>query len=326
MTSLTLGRRRALQASSTPAGHFCILAIDHRDALRARLNPDNPDSVSDEAMTSFKLSVLDSLSNLPSAVLLDPVYSAPQAIAEDRLPGNLGLISAIEEQGYLGDPFSRQTTMLNGWGIEKAKRLGANGVKVLLFYNPDAGLAAERQEALVEALLADCHRYDVPLFLEPIVYSLDADVAKNSQAFADQRADLIIRSAERFSQLGVDVLKVEFPIDAQFNVHQDDWQEACQKLDSICSVPWVLLSAGVSFEVFEQQVEVACTAGCSGFMVGRSVWGEAVNLEETERSDFLTNDAATRLQRLIDIASTSGTSWQEIYPTSPVDAAWYASY
>lgn len=326
MNTLTLGRRRALQASSTQNGHFCILAIDHRDALRALLNPERPETVSDETMMSFKLGVLDGLSNLPSAVLLDPIYSVPQAIAADRLPGTLGVISAIEEQGYLGDPLSRQTTMLNGWSIEKAKRLGTNGVKVLLFYNPDAELAAERQEALVQALLVDCHRYDIPLFLEPIVYSLDADSPKGSEAFAAQRPDLVIRSAERFSQLGVDILKVEFPIDAKFNLDEDAWTQACIQLDQVCDVPWVLLSAGVSFEVFAKQVEVACKAGCSGFMVGRSVWGEAVSLQGAARTEFLTNEAVARLQALIDIVSSSGKSWKEAYHPSSVDAGWYSTY
>jgi len=37
----------------------------------------------------------------------------------------VGALAALEAQGYLGDPSARQTSLLDGWSVEKAKRLGA---------------------------------------------------------------------------------------------------------------------------------------------------------------------------------------------------------
>jgi tagatose 1,6-diphosphate aldolase len=154
MNQLSLGRVRALQTASTERGVFTILAVDHRDAMRAMINREQPETVPAVQLTEIKLSIVKLLGPFATAVLLDPVYSIGQAIAQRAMPPRTAFLAAIEEQGYLGNPHGRQTTMLEGWSIEKAKMLGANGVKVLLFYHPRAAEATERQEQLVIGLLA----------------------------------------------------------------------------------------------------------------------------------------------------------------------------
>ena len=133
------------------------------------------------------------------------------------MPRCEGWISSIEDQGYLGDPYKPQTPMLNGWGVEKAKRLGATGVKILMKYHPDSGEVAEKQQELVEGVLAEGRRHEIPLFLEPICYPLDPDMPYSSPEFAALRRDIVVRTAKTFSDLGADILKMEFPIDAKFN-------------------------------------------------------------------------------------------------------------
>src|ERR1700730_3403332 len=162
--ALSPGRMRGLQACATSRGIFTILAADHRDALRAMIQPNAPEAVSAAQLTEIKLAIVQHLAPGASAVLLDPIYSAAQAIVSGTLPGHVGLLCALEEQGYLGDSLSRQTTLLSGWSVVKAKGVGARGAKILLFYHPEAGLAAETQEQLVRAALADCQQYDLPLF------------------------------------------------------------------------------------------------------------------------------------------------------------------
>jgi tagatose 1,6-diphosphate aldolase len=325
LPTLSLGKARALQQCSTSNGIFTILAADHRDAMRTMISSKHPHDVSSQVLTDIKLEIVRSLTDLPSAVLLDPLYGAAQAIADGALAGHAGLLVALEDQGYLGDPYHRETTSLSGWGVEKARRLGATGVKVLLFYHPDSG-AAERQENYAQAIIADCQRHELPLFLEPISYPLNREVKKNSLEFANERRQIVIESARRLGSLGAEVLKVEFPVDATY--HQDPalWADACAELNDASPVPWVLLSAGEPFETFCQQLTIACQAGCAGFAVGRSVWNEAVTLPSDQRARFLSTTARQRFKRLVDIAQTFAHPWQNRYALPIPDENWYRTY
>ena len=320
--ALSLGRIRALQACANAQGIFTILAADHRDPLRAMLNPNAPMDVTAAELTAVKLALVRELAPFASAVLLDPLYSAAQAIAAGALSGHVGLLCALEEQGYGSDPFARGTTLLEGWSVEKAKRLGANGVKILLFYHPDSR-AAERQAELVRAVLQDCAQFQIPLFLEPISYSLETRVEKNSDVFARERKRIVIESVRRLGALQPDVLKVEFPLDVKFEKDERAWADACAELNDASPVPWALLSADEPFDVFKRQLRVACENGCSGFLAGRAVWRDAIALVEPQRAEFLRITARERFAELSDIATTYGKAWHTRYAMPSVDENWY---
>jgi tagatose 1,6-diphosphate aldolase len=326
MKQISLGKVRALQTASTEQGVFTILAVDHRDAMRVMLNREEPESVPASQLTEIKLSIVKLIGPLATAVLLDPVYSMGQVIAQRALPPQTAFLSAIEEQGYLGDPYGRQTQMLEGWSIEKAKMLGASGVKVLLFYHPQAGEAAEVQERLVATLLAECNRFDIPMFLEPILYSLNPSVSKNSAEFAAERRNVMVETVRRLGALNPEVLKLEFPVDCKYEKDEALWQDACSELNEASPVPWTLLSGGDSFEAFQKQLRVACQNGCSGFLVGRALWQEAVYLQGNERQEFLQNQAVHRWQMLHDIVETYAYPWYERYEAEDVNEHWYKDY
>jgi hypothetical protein len=132
----------------------------------------------------------------------------------------------------------------------------------------------------------------------------------------------IVRAARDLAGLGTDVLKTEFPGDA----------EACRRLDEASPVPWVLLSAGVEFETFARQLEVACRAGASGFLGGRAVWEDGLRIADpVDRRRWLRTVAADRMRRLHEIARRYGRPWWKKYgdtldAIAPVDAAWYRTY
>lgn len=305
---LSSGRTRALQASATARGVFSILAIDHRDAMRVMVNPNAPETVSAERLTEIKLAVVGKLAAEASAVLLDPIYSAEQAVTTHTLPGHVGLLCALEDQGYLGDPFARETVLLNGWSVEQSKLLGATGVKLLLLYNPDT-VSADAQDDLVRGVLDDCGRFEIPLFLEPISYAADATKPKGSAEFARERRRIVIESVRRLGALGPDVLKVEFPIDAKHDRDETLWADACAELNAASPVPWALLSGDEPFDTFKRQLQIACENGCSGFLVGRSVWRDAATLAGAARDDFLETTARPRLRELAAIADRYATPW-----------------
>lgn len=294
--------------------------------MRAMLNRAQPEAVPSQHLTEIKLSIVRVIGPLASAILLDPVYSIGQAIAQRALPPKAVFLSALEEQGYLGDPYRRQTTVLAGWSVEKAKMLGASGVKVLLFYHPWAGDVTERQENFVAGLLGECRRFDIPMFLEPILYSVDPEISKDSADFAAERPRLIAETARRLSALKPDVLKLEFPVDCRYIKEEAVWQEACARVHEASRVPWTLLSGGDSFDLFQQQLRVACQNGCSGFVVGRALWQEAVFLQGSEREAFLREDATHRWRTLQEIVETYAHPWFARWEVANVDEHWYRDY
>ena len=230
MESLSPGKIRALQTTATSDGIFTILAMDHRDSLRVVLNPEQPDSVPAAELVALKLDVIREISPLASAVMVDPVYSAAQAVVSGALPGSVGFLCAVEAQGYLGNPREKQNTLLPGWSVEKAKRLGAGGIKLLILYHPDAGDVAVRQEELAQAVITDCARADIPLFLEPLIYPLEPGLPASSAEFAAQRRRLVVETARRLSALGPDILKLQFPLDAAHHPDPAMWRDACAEL------------------------------------------------------------------------------------------------
>ena len=328
MSPMTLspGKIRSLQSLSTPNGIFEILAIDHRDSLRVLLCPGNPDSVPADEITDFKHAVIKSIAPHASGVMLDPEYSAGQAIVANSLPGQVGFLSALEEQGYLDDPHARSSTFLTGWTVEKAKRLGAGGIKLLLFYHPDAGEAANRQENAVKSTVADCARYEIPLFLEPIFYSIDDAISVDSAEIGGHRQRIVLETVRRLGALGPDILKIPFPIDASHQPDRESWKDACAELDDVSPVPWALLSAGDPYEIFRDQLQIGCENGCSGFMAGRALWKEAVTADPTQRKSALESLALPRFQELSQIASTCGRDWRKRVEYPRVGEGWYREY
>jgi tagatose-1,6-bisphosphate aldolase len=272
-----------------------MLAIDHRQNLKRALGEQSTDST----LTSFKLDVIRTLAPSSSAVLVDPEYGAAQAIASGALAGARGLVIAVEATGYVDDPSGRRSRILSGWSVEKAMRLGADAIKLLVYYHPEASNAG-LQEDLVAEVSGQCRRLELPLFLEPL-------------SFAPGRRDLdpgeftevVIATAERLTPIGGDVLKAEFPTKS---ADPADWTAPVENLNNASHIPWAILSGGVSFETFEGQALVAANAGACGVMVGRAVWSEAVHLGGEERIEFLSTTATERLNRL---GSVPGPGWHQ---------------
>ena len=112
------------------------------------------------------------LASQATAVLLDPEVSAAQAIASHTIPGNVGLVVAVESTGYTGDATARQAQIIPGWSVEKAKRMGASAIKLLVYYHPDSPTATEIED-FTSKIAEECRKQDLVLMLEPLSYSLD---------------------------------------------------------------------------------------------------------------------------------------------------------
>jgi tagatose-1,6-bisphosphate aldolase len=211
--------------------------------------------------------------------------------------------------------------MLDAWSVEGVRRLGASAAKLLVYYHPDASNAGG-QERFVTDVAAACRAVDLPLFLEPLSFSL----RDGQRLTGDDRRRVVLETARRLTTLGGDVLKAEFPFDPG-ETDEGRWRDACEELTAAIEVPWVLLSGGVDAATFEAQVRVACTAGASGVLAGRSVWAEAATMGPSERDAFLTGTAHARLRELADVVDELGRPWMDAAPslrvTEPVPEDWY---
>lgn len=317
----TLGRYRHLQQCSTPAGHFVILAVDHRGNLQAELNRQRSEPISDADFIAFKAQILKHLTPPASAVLTDPTYGFAPGIAGSYLPANIGLLSPLEVTDYSIHPSRRALKFIPNWSVEKIKRVGAAGVKLLIYYHPAADNLRALQ-VLVEKVLDDCRRFDIPLFLEPIAYSLD----EHTPLHSSQLQEIVIEAGRVFSRMGVDVLKLQFPCDPKDEPNEDVWRTALNQLDSVCMCPWALLSGGVDFATFARQAELACEAGASGVIAGRAIWADAIAMQGKEREIFLATTAKQRLDELRLICSLKARDWRKRVRTPNVPLNWHETY
>ena len=329
--NLSIGKRRGLQQLADSRGMMTMCAIDHRGALRRALDDKNPDAVCYQDMVDFKLDLCQAVAPFASAILLDPEYGAGQAIAAGLLPAAKGLLVSMEKTGYSGRSNARITELLPGWNVRKAKRMGASAVKLLIYFRPDLKDVASRQLDLVAKLADQCIEEDIAFLVEPISYPIDEGGA-SSKRFADAKPDLVIETARQVTALPIDVLKAEFPADIHFEKNDGTLLELCQELDRASRLPWVLLSAGVAFDSFEKQVQIACKAGACGFLAGRALWQEGARIRSRgERMRFFENTAATRLKKLAEIADSYGRPWHSRRVTengtfAPITEGWYRNY
>lgn len=315
MKNITIGKFRGLQQCCSTRGTFTCLALDHRQNLRKI----NPLFVSDAELSRFKLDVTAELANHATAVLLDPEVSAAQAVAAGVIPGGIPFIVAVESTGYSGDATARYGQVIPGWSIEKAKRMGASMVKLLVYYHPDSPTAADA-ETFTKTIAAECLRYDLGLMVEPLSYSLT-----DTKLTSAEKRYVVVETARRLTRIaGVDVLKAELPLDTA-DTDPDHLSAACAEVSAASEVPWILLSAAVSFEAYQRQIIAACQSGASGIAVGRAVWQEAVSMERSERIEFLHNIARERLARLNALCFALARPFSDFYSTeAPFD--WYKAY
>jgi tagatose-1,6-bisphosphate aldolase len=324
-SDLPIGRIRGIRACASARGTFGVLALDHRQNLRKELRPDESGAVTFDELVAFKRMVVRELGATATGVLLDPEIGAAQAVLDGSLPAGRGLLVAIEATGYDGPSTARVSRILDGWSVAKAKRMGASAAKLLIYYHPDAANAAD-QEQLVSDVAAECAAADLALFVEPLSFSIDPDVPRLT---GEARRRVVVETARRLTALGGDILKAEFPYDPGVT-DEGRWREACAELDEASRRPWVLLSGGVDDVTFEAQVRVACVAGASGVLVGRSVWAEAATLAGDARLDFLKTTGRDRLARLVDLVDGLGRPWDDrpgsLAPAAELDEGWYRGY
>jgi tagatose 1,6-diphosphate aldolase len=236
----------------------------------------------------MKIELVGAVSPFATGVMLEPEYSIPQVIEAGALASGVGFFAALESQGYLDDPGAGPTTVLEGWSVAAAAASGASCAKVLLPFHPDHPLAIEQERVALD-LLAECREVGIPLVMEPLFFGLTSP---------EDRLRVVLETAERFAALGPDLLKLPFPVDPLVVTDRAVWLGSCRQVTARCSMSWALLSGGGDFDLFLDQVRVSTEAGCSGFMVGRALWGEWALADEANRPSVIAETVLPRWERL----------------------------
>src|SRR5947209_18541024 len=171
---ISVGKLRGLQQISDDTGGFTMIAMDQRGSLQKMLHPENPQAATYGEMEAVKLGVTEALAPHASGYLLDPEFGVAPAINRFALPGRTGLLVALEQSGYEKKGNWRLTTLLEGWTVEKVKRLGASAAELLLFFNPDAPREiVDHQLKVVKTIADECRRLDLAFVCEPMSYAVD---------------------------------------------------------------------------------------------------------------------------------------------------------
>jgi tagatose 1,6-diphosphate aldolase len=260
---------------------FFMLAIDQRGSIKkmlAKIYHCEPFQVPDQAIIEVKKIIVEILGPHASAVLIDPEYGFEGGY--QAIPDDVGKLLTLEKSGgeqvKMNGIEEERTLLLPNWSVAQALAKGADAVKLLVPYHPKASEETKAyQEVLVKQIGLECNGQGLPFLVEFTSFPITKDPANLKQ----DRLQIVAQTAHLFdqSEYNITIHKVEFPGD--INSHsQTELTESCQRVDAAVAKPWVLLSAGVDFPVFEKQLELVCHHGASGFLAGRAIWQEAIGL------------------------------------------------
>ena len=202
--------------------------------------------------------------------------------------------------------------------------MGASAAKLLVYYHPGAPNAADQEQLVADVAGGVPGRGPRAVPRAALVRSSTA-----GRLTGEARREVVIETARRLTPLGADVLKAEFPYDAVGD-RPGPLGGGLRRAGRRSTLPWVLLSGGVDDATFEGQVAVACGAGASGVLVGRSVWAEAARLARLARDASWSTTGRARLARLVGARRRPGGPWRAALarrPTAgPPGPGWYARY
>lgn len=301
MSAPAADRRRHLLALADDAGTVVGLAFDHRDSLDVVLHELGLGAMTLDEIRDLKEALVRAIAPAASAVMLDHQYGRT-AIERHAIPAGVGLVMPLEAQGYaqLGD--ERRTTLLPDFSPAHALALGAEACKLLLPLRPDRAASVEDQLEVARRAVVAAHAVGLPIVLEPQVYRVSTETTDD---FSSRLTALTIRAVARVATLGADLLKLPFPTaDRPGDPGADELARvACAALHAASSgTPWVLYGAGAQPETFAWQLRHAGAAGACGFLVGRTVWRDALTADAVRSATIA---AATCVPRFAEFAATA---------------------
>lgn len=334
---ITPGKQKGLEAVSDSRGVIAAAAMDQRGSLKSAIAKEkgvDKNNVPPRMLEEFKTAVVRVLTPHASAILLDPEYGLPAAMARSK---NAGLLLAYENSGYDNTRPGRLPDLLDIWSVRRLVAAGADCIKILLYYTPlDPPDINETKHAWVERIGAECTASDVPFFLELVGYEEGAD--EKGIGYARKKPDVVARSMQEFSkpQYGVDILKVEVPVNMAFVAGtkackgdaaytRDQAKDYFLRAAAAAKKPFIYLSAGVSNDVFTETLELAAESGVkfSGVLCGRATWKDAIPIYAKQGvkalEDWLADQGVKNIEN-VNHRLKAASPWSSFQPAASVSA------
>jgi tagatose 1,6-diphosphate aldolase len=327
---ITPGKRKGLEAVSDARGVIAAAAMDQRGSLKSYFAKEkgiDKKDVPPQMLEEFKTAVSKALTPHASAILLDPEYGLPAAKA--RAPKS-GLLLAYEDSGYDNTRPGRLPDLLSDWSVKRLVAAGADCIKILLYYTPfDPPEINDIKHAWTERIAGECTAADVPFFLELVGYVEGGD--EKGIEYAKKKPEIVSKSMEEFSkpQYGVDVLKVEVPINMAYVAgskackgdsaySRDEAKDLFRKAAAAAKKPFIYLSAGVSNDVFTETLDLAAESGVgfSGVLCGRATWKDAIPIYAKggvkPLEDWLADQGVKNIEN-VNAHLTAANPWYSFY-------------
>jgi tagatose 1,6-diphosphate aldolase len=327
--SLSAGKTKYMNALSNSAGVIAAAAMDQRGSLKKGIASGKgipQDQVTDHMMEEFKVAVSRVLTPYASAILLDPEFGLPAAQARAK---NAGLLLAYEETGYEANDKHRMPDLLPHLSVKRIKDMGADAVKILLYYTPYSPADVnDIKHAFIERIGAECAALDIPFFCEFVGYD-EYGADEKGLDYAKKKPSVVKGSMAEFTkpQYNVDVLKVEVPINpayvegsrgfkGQVAYSKAEAMDHFREAASVATKPFIYLSAGVTNEVFIENLEFADASGTdySGVLCGRATWLDGVKIYGQKGvqalEDWLSVEGVKNIQA-VNAAIKNATPWQK---------------
>jgi tagatose 1,6-diphosphate aldolase len=328
--SISPAKAERLRRLASDGGVIGAIAVDQRKSLRvmiANAAGVGVEEITDEQLGEFKSAVASVLTPHASAILIDPEFGSS---AFSHRASTCGLLMTYEMDGYENPRPHRMLALMPDLSVRRLRDMGADGVKILLSWTPfDDPRANDEKKVLIERIGAECAALDMPFFLEPVGYDPAGRMDVKSAEYARIKPQIVLDSTREFSndRYNVDVLKVEFPLDARYvegtSVFSGDraWTrdealDVFRRADAAALKPYIYLSAGVSSAQFIDSLRLAAEAGAgfSGVLCGRATWQNGVPAFARESraafENWLAGEGVRNVQAINECLRTAS-SWTQ---------------
>lgn len=330
---ISRGKLARMDRLSNKKGVISAAAMDQRGSLQKAIAKEkgvDAKQVTDQMMQEFKVAVSKGLTPHASAILLDPEWGLPAAKSRAK---NAGLLLSYEKSGYDNNRPGRLPDLLDGVSAKNIVDMGADAVKILIYYTPDDEPSVnEIKHAFIRRIGAECEYYEIPFFFEFVGYDPKGGDEKGLE-YARRKPDIVVKSMQEFSkaEYNVDVLKVEVPINMKFvkgakanktgesAYDRGQAKEIFQKSYKAAKKPFIYLSAGVGDDEFRETLELAAEAGVpfNGVLCGRATWKDGIPVYAKKGlkafEDWLGDRGVKNIQALNQVLDKAAHPWHEIY-------------